>query len=301
MKKPFAMLLLAGASFSATAFTYDVNPPVDESQCPAGAWTGLPQYQPWDPALNCYYTVLGAFTDNYVFEVPNEGVYAFEVTGSSLHSYVASGRAHPTYTTSDVITDVVLTDADGNAVLQLTDTPYWAHPHCTSNFQSGCSPHMTDDWQGSADLPPGQYNLVIMGTVSGNRPGVYGVSIQPPPPPPVQLPLAPLALAGDVSCDLAASVCTLTPADASAVASISLDFANNVATLVPAIDPPYGGPLTYDLVAISDDQTVFSFAGQAVVTSQDGTATVTIVFSMDEVIDPVTGAAALTNWQIGTQ
>ena len=112
MKKLIAMLLLAGASFSAAAFTYNVIPPVANSQCPAGAWTSLPQYQPWNPSLNCSYTVLGQFTDNYVFGVQNESVYTFEVKGSSLHTYVASGRAHPTYTTSDAITNVILTPTD---------------------------------------------------------------------------------------------------------------------------------------------------------------------------------------------
>lgn len=296
-------LLIAVMLFSSQAFawTYNVTPPVDKTQCPAGPW----MTQAFGTSGNCGYTILGYYTDSYVFDVWAEAVYTFETKGSSLHNYQASGRAHQSYTTSNVMTNAYVSDSNGNLILQLVDTPYWSHIECTKPFQSQCSKHLTDDWSGAIDLLPGQYTLTVTGVVSGNRPGVYSVSIQPPPPPPVQLPLAPLTLAGTVSCDLSTVTCILSPADTSAVTTVTFDLTNSVARLVPAIADPYTGPLTLELVGTNDDgsgtQTalIFSFAGQAVIT--DNISTLTVVFSFDEQIDLTTGVVTFTNWQVSTQ
>lgn len=130
------------------ATTYVVTPPVSATNCPA-IQPGL--------ANHCYYLALGEFTDTYQF--PAEGVYAFEVTGNHWHQCVRSGRAHPCYTESMTIVDAMVIDSTGLVVLQLDNVA-------------------PDDWTGAVQLPPGDYMLVISGSVAGNRAGVYGYSIQ---------------------------------------------------------------------------------------------------------------------------
>jgi hypothetical protein len=282
MKRLIALMFVALPAFANIVdSTYVVTPPVRGTQCPA-----------IQPGLTypCAYVAIGGYTDTYQFIVVDDTLpYSFEVTSSRWRRCVLSGRAHPCYTESNTIINAVVLDAAGNGVLQLVNTSV-----DTSS----------DDWIGSAQLPPGDYALVISGGNGGNRPGLYGYSITfpVPPPPPVQLPLAPLTLLGSATCD-ADAVCTFTPDDASAVTSVVLELANNLATLNPAVDPAYAGTITsLTLVAIGADGMSVDFAGTAsVANSTDSTQTLAVSFAFSFVIDPTTSTGSFTNWVVSTQ
>jgi hypothetical protein len=155
MKRLIPLMLVAFPSFANIVdSTYVVVPPVADTQCPA-IQLGL--------ANPCYYVAIGEYTDTYQFTVVDDTLpYSFEVTGTHWHRCVASGRAHPCYTESDTIIHATVVDlGTGDSVLELVNTA-------------------VDDWMGTVQLPVGDYALVIMGMVGGNRPGVYGYSIMFP-------------------------------------------------------------------------------------------------------------------------
>lgn len=173
MKKLFAILalLLPIAAFAAPVDAeYAIAVPAQASNC-VTPFANLP-----DPSYNCYYTSIGEFTDRLDFTVDGTTTNTFEVTGKSYRYTVSSGRAHPIYTWSTTLTNVVIVDGSGNIVAQLADAPFWASPSCME-VRNYCSPHTTDDWFVSVQLPAGSYSLVIMGTVGGNRPGAYSYTV----------------------------------------------------------------------------------------------------------------------------
>src|SRR6266850_831999 len=128
------------------AATYSITPPVSGTQCPG------------DMAYPCYYVVTGDFTDTYQFTA--EGAYSFEVTGNHWRKCTVSGH-RICYVEDMTITWAAVVDAAGFAV-ELVDTD-------------------VDKWTLTVNLPPGNYTLVINGSVAGNRPGVYGYRIEAGP------------------------------------------------------------------------------------------------------------------------
>lgn len=270
-------LIASAVSAAPTNWEYQVTIPATGTNCVAPAFAAsLP-----DPSYFCAYTETGEFTDKLDFAVSNPATpITFESIGLSRHFIGLSGRAHPNYTWSTTLTNVVVVDASGNVVVQLVNTPIQVLRPCRTtppNDTGPCSPHLTDDWKAVANLPVGSYSLVIMGTVTGNRPGNYQYSLTTPVAP-VQPPLTPLSLTGSASCDPNA-VCTFVPSDVTAIASVAFDFVNNTATVTPAVSStPLTGPMTLD-VSYAPDFSVIYFTGTATVT--DGVTTLNVVVTFD--------------------
>lgn len=152
---------------------YAITIPAQATNC-VTPFAGLP-----DPSYNCYYTANGEFTDRLDFAVDGTTTNTVEVVGKSYHFVGLSGRAHPSYTWSTTLTNVYIVDvASGNIVAQLADAPFWAYTDCAIAYRHNfCSPHQTDDWFVSVQLPAGSYSLVINGVVDGNRPGEYPYTV----------------------------------------------------------------------------------------------------------------------------
>lgn len=296
------MMLAIAAAFAAPAYAaptnweYQVTIPAQATNCVAPSFAASLIAQGGDPSFFCFYTETGEFTDKLDFSVSNPTApITLESIGLSRHIVGQSGRAHPSYTWSTTLTNVVVVDAAGNIVVQLVDTPFQALRACRATNDAGpCSPHLTDDWKAITTLPVGNYSVVVMGTVGGNRVGSYQYSLTVPVAP-VQLPLTPLTLNGTAGCDTN-SVCTFTPADATAITSVVMDFGTDALTLNPVVAAPMAGQiLTQDIVAISD--TSIDLAGTGTVVSADGLTTIAVSFSFSFDI----ASSQFINWVVVTQ